>query len=250
MFIIECWKHISVECDWWYRSVFIERTRYKLSFTWLYVQQRTAWECISSYYLVLQNKLPGQFISSGEIVHFHRKSIDLCVIFLKVFDGVIHCDYTIMSIMLRNIVRSNALKSLVGSAQQSVGIRAVGSRSLWHMSKPSSATINGHRCSGFGCSTCGKRFSSTNGKAFFFVFEFFWISIETQFEWISAWVLHNLKLNVTIRFLIRMFFICFVVLDLWYIQPRKRWLNSCKKKLKQKRAHWLDIFHHSWTVSK
>lgn len=69
-----------------------------------------------------------------------------------------------MSNMLRNIVRSGALKSISSSIQQSNGIRAVGARSLWHMSKLS---INSgtHKCSGFGC-TCriGARFASTNGN--------------------------------------------------------------------------------------
>lgn len=70
--------------------------------------------------------------------------------------------------MLRNIVRSGALKSIVLPVQQSVGIQGIGARSLWHMSKPST-TSSIHKCSGFGgcrCG-CGTRFASTNGKRFY-----------------------------------------------------------------------------------
>lgn len=66
-----------------------------------------------------------------------------------------------MNSILRTIVRSGGFKSLV--SQQIIGIRTVGARSLWHMSKP---TITSNRCTGCGGYTCGcgKRFTSTSGE--------------------------------------------------------------------------------------
>ncbi|XP_031637760.1 complement component 1 Q subcomponent-binding protein, mitochondrial [Contarinia nasturtii] len=66
--------------------------------------------------------------------------------------------------MLRNIVRIGAFKSLASPIQQTVGIRSLGARSLWHMSKPS--LISNKKCTGFaGCQCgCGKRFASTDGE--------------------------------------------------------------------------------------
>ncbi|XP_055313913.1 complement component 1 Q subcomponent-binding protein, mitochondrial isoform X2 [Sitodiplosis mosellana] len=84
-----------------------------------------------------------------------------------------------MSQILRSLARSGAFKSIVSPIQQSSGLRAVGARSLWHMSKPSVVSTK-HRCTGFaGCQCgCGKRFTSTNGEKA--LIEFLQEEIETE----------------------------------------------------------------------
>lgn len=78
-----------------------------------------------------------------------------------------------MAQMLRNIVRyGSGLKSLSMPVQQSVGLRAISVRSLWHMSKPSVASnVHSCGCGLGGACTCGsqKRFASTNGKYSYYI---------------------------------------------------------------------------------
>lgn len=71
-----------------------------------------------------------------------------------------------MNQILRNIVRSNVLKTLGAPIQSTVGVQAIGSRSLWHMSKPTIKPSEQHKCTVFGgCSCgCGKRFASNGMK--------------------------------------------------------------------------------------
>lgn len=84
-----------------------------------------------------------------------------------------------MSQILRSLARVGAFKSIASPIQQSSGLRAVGARSLWHMSKPS-VVSNKQKCTGFaGCQCgCGKRFSSTNGEKA--LIEFLQEEIETE----------------------------------------------------------------------
>lgn len=71
-----------------------------------------------------------------------------------------------MNQILRNIVRSNVLKTLGAPIQSTVGVQTIGSRSLWHMSKPAIKPSEQHKCTVFGgCSCgCGKRFASNGMK--------------------------------------------------------------------------------------
>lgn len=70
-----------------------------------------------------------------------------------------------MNSILRGAVRSYTLKAFTMQAQQTATIRSTGfTRSLWHMSKPSTTTIAHNSGCMAGCSCgCGKRFSSTSG---------------------------------------------------------------------------------------
>lgn len=86
-----------------------------------------------------------------------------------------------MSQILRSIARSGAFKSIASPIQQSTGLRTIGARSLWHMSKPSVVSTK-NKCTGFaGCQCgCGKRFASSNGKIKLFFkrnFVFFLVSL-------------------------------------------------------------------------
>lgn len=123
----------------------------------------TAWVRISSHNLVTEQKKKkpdDQYHRATQFIRFKPFRFHNLIRFLS--NNQLHK----MS-MLRNIVRSSALKLFAAPAQKSMGIQAVGARSLWHMSKPS-ATTNWHKCTGgTGCMCgCGKRYASTNGKFF------------------------------------------------------------------------------------
>lgn len=86
-----------------------------------------------------------------------------------------------MSQILRSIARSGAFKSIASPIQQSTGLRTIGARSLWHMSKPSVVSTK-NKCTGFaGCQCgCGKRFSSSNGKIKSFSKEILWFFVKSS----------------------------------------------------------------------
>lgn len=100
-----------------------------------------------------------------------------------------------MNQILRNIVRSNLLKTLGAPMQSTVGVQTIGSRSLWHMSKIAIKPNEQHKCTVFGgCSCgCGKRFSSNGMKTSIpFFYKSFYDKnrkLHNLNSWLHFWIL-------------------------------------------------------------